>query len=123
MVGIWFAFDVPMELRANWIFRFWLDRDQHEARAVARRVLLVFSLSWLAPACFVVTLVFWGWSVALLHTFVLSLCTFVLVEALLVRMRKIPFTCSYPTFKSNAGIVAWRIFVWIFVFFGLPGAG
>jgi hypothetical protein len=106
VVGIWFAFDVPMELRANWIFRFWLDRDQHEARAVARWVLLVFSLSWLAPACFVVTMVFWGWSVALLHTLVLSICTFVLVEALLVRMRKIPFTCSYPTFKSNAGIIA-----------------
>jgi hypothetical protein len=116
VIGIWFAFDVPIELRANWIFRLWLDRDQHEARAVARWVLLVFSLSWLVPATFVVTLVFWGWSVAVLHTLVLALCTFVLVEGLLVRMRKIPFTCSYPTFKSNAGIIACG-YLFGFVFF------
>ena len=69
-------------------------------------MLLVFSLSWLTPASFAVTLAYWGWGVALLHTLVLSLCTFVLVEVLLVRLRKIPFTCSYPTFNSNAGIIA-----------------
>jgi hypothetical protein len=116
VIGIWFAFDVPIELRANWIFRFWLDRDQHEARAVARCVLLVFSLSWLMPACFVVTLIFWGWSAALLHTLVLSLCTVALVELLLVRLRKIPFTCSYPTFQSNSGIIACA-YLFGFVFF------
>jgi len=105
VIGIRFAFEVPADLRANWIFRFWLDRDRHEARAIARRVLLMFSLSWLAPACFLVTLAFWGWIVALLHTAILTLCTVVLIEILLIRFRKIPFTCSYPAFKSYSGIV------------------
>jgi hypothetical protein len=105
VIGIRFAFEVPADLRANWIFRFWLDRDRHEARAIARYVLLMFSLSWLAPACFLVTLAFWGWIVALLHTAILTLCTLVLIEILLIRFRKIPFTCSYPAFKSHSGIV------------------
>jgi hypothetical protein len=105
VIGIRFAFEIPADLRANWIFRFWLDRDRHEARAVARRVLLMFSLSWIAPACFFVTLAFWDWTVALLHTAVLTLCTVVLIEILLMRFRKIPFTCSYPAFKSHSGIV------------------
>ena len=105
VIGIRFAFEVPADLRANWIFRFWLDRDRHEARAIARHVLLMFSLSWLAPACFLVTLAFWGWIVALLHTAILSLCTVVLIEILLIRFRKIPFTCSYPAFKSHSGII------------------
>jgi hypothetical protein len=65
----------------------------------------MFSLSWLAPACFLVTLAFWGWIVALLHTAILILCTVVLIEILLIRFRKIPFTCSYPAFKSYSGIV------------------
>jgi hypothetical protein len=105
VIGIRVAFEIPADLRANWIFRFWLDRDRHEARAIARRVLLMFSLSWLAPACFLLTVPFWGWAIALLHTTILTLCTVVLVEILLVRFRKIPFTCSYPAFKSHSGIM------------------
>ena len=105
VIGIRFAFEIPADLRANWIFRFWLDRDRHEARGIARRVLLTFSLSWLAPACFLVTLAFCGWMVALLHTVILTLCTAVLVEILLVRFRQIPFTCPYPAIKTHSGIL------------------
>jgi hypothetical protein len=105
VIGIRFAFEIPADLRANWIFRLWLDRDRHEARAIARRVLLMFSLSWLAPACFLVTLALWGWITALLHMAILTLCTVVLIQVLLIRFRKIPFTCSYPPFKSYSGII------------------
>ncbi len=105
VVGIRFAFEIPVDLRANWMFRFWLDRNRHGARAIARRVLLAFSLSWLVPVCFLITLGLWGWMAAVLHTAILSLCTAVLIEILLVQFRKIPFTCSYPIFKSHSGII------------------
>jgi hypothetical protein len=116
IVGIRFAFEIPVDLRANWIFRLWIDPDRHEARAIARRVLLVFSLSWLAPACFLVTLWFWGWTAALLHMGILILCSAVLVELLLIKFRKIPFTCAYPAFQSHSGVVALVYVVGFFVF-------
>jgi hypothetical protein len=105
IVGIRFAFEMPADLRANWIFRFWLDPNQQDARAIARRVLLLFSLPWLAPAAFLSVLFFWGWTAALLHAAVLIACIIVFVEAMLIRFRKIPFTRSYPAFQSHSGLI------------------
>ena len=121
ITGIRLAFEIPADLPANWIFQFWLDRERHEARPIARRVLLLFSLSWLAPACFLATLAFWGWTIALLHTGILILCTVVLVEVLLLRFRKIPFTCPYPSFKSHSGLIgAAYLFGYVFFTYYLP---
>jgi hypothetical protein len=105
IVGIRLAFENPADLRANWIFRYWLDPGQQDARPVARRALLLFSLPWLAPAAFLSVLTFWGWAVALLHAAILSAGTILLVETLLIRFRKIPFTCSYPAFQSHSGLI------------------
>jgi hypothetical protein len=105
IVGIRFAFELPADLRANWIFRFWLDPGQQDARPIARRVLLLFSLPWLAPAAFLSVLFFWGWTTALLHSAILIACTILLVETILIRFRKIPFTCSYPPFQSHSGLI------------------
>jgi hypothetical protein len=105
IVGIRFAFETPADLRANWIFRYWLDPGQQDARAIARRVLLLFSLPWLAPAAFLSVFFFWGWTTALLHAAILIACTILLVETVLLRFRKIPFTCSYPPFQSHSGLI------------------
>jgi len=32
-------------------------------------------------------------------------CTVLLIEAVLVRFRKIPFTCSYPSFQSHSALI------------------
>jgi hypothetical protein len=116
VIGIRFAFEMPVDLRANWIFRMSLEHRWTEARRVSRRVLLVFSLSWLAPTCFLLTLLFWGWVAALLHTAVFILCTIALVELSLFKFRKIPFTCVYPPFKSHSGVIALAYLFGFFVF-------
>src|SRR6266478_1144166 len=105
IVGIRFAFETPADLRANWIFRYWLDPGQQDARPIARRVLLLFSLPWLAPAAFLSVLLFWGWTAAFLHAAILIACTILLVETVLIRFRKIPFTCSYPPFQSHSALI------------------
>jgi len=116
VIGIRFAFEMPVDLRANWIFRISLEHRWTEARRVSRRVLLVFSLSWLAPACFLLTLLFWGWVAAVLHTAVFILCAIALVELSLFKFRKIPFTCVYPPFKSHSGVIALGYLFGFFVF-------
>jgi hypothetical protein len=116
VIGIRFAFEMPVDLRANWIFRISLEHRWTEAREVSRRVLLVFSLSWLVPACFLVTLIFWGWVAALLHTAIVILCIIALVELSLFKFRKIPFTCAYPSFKSHSGVIALLYLFGFFVF-------
>jgi hypothetical protein len=102
LLGIRLAFEVPLDLSANWIFKLWIEPDGELPRQVARRVLLTFSLGWLAPLCFLYSALLWGWLTALLQTALLIACSAVFVEVLLVKFRKIPFTCSYPAFQSNS---------------------
>lgn len=118
LLGIRLAFEVPLDLSANWIFKLWIDPGGELPRQVARRVLLTFSLGWLAPLCFLYSALLWGWLTALLHTAILIACSAVFVEVLLVKFRKIPFTCSYPPFESNSPlyIVAYLVG---FVFFAM----
>jgi hypothetical protein len=105
LVGIRLAFELPLDLRANWIFRFWLDRDHYDPRSVARHVLLAFCMPWLAPIIFAFTASRFGWSIALLHTTIWAACTCVFVEVLLIRFRKMPFTCPYPAFHNQSPLI------------------
>jgi hypothetical protein len=104
-VGIRLAFEVPSDLPANWIFKLWIEPGGEHPRQVARKVLLTFSLGWIAPLCFLYSALLWGWLTALLQTTLLIACSGVFVEVLLVRFRKIPFTCSYPAFQSHSTLV------------------
>jgi hypothetical protein len=116
IVGIRCAFEIPTNLDANWIFKFWLPPDDRQARSVARWVLVSFSMSWLVPLCFTVTFLYFGWPVALVHTMILVAASALLVEILLIHFRKIPFTCSYPAFQSNSGVILVAYLFGFFIF-------
>jgi hypothetical protein len=105
IVGIRFAFEIPADLRANWVFALWIDPNSLQTRPIARRVLLTFSVVPLIPICFVSSLLLWSLSVAILHTAVFVACTIAFVELVLLRFRKIPFTCTYPPFQSHSALI------------------
>jgi hypothetical protein len=105
IVGIRVAFEVPSDLRANWVFALWIDPNTLQTRPVARKILLTFSLAPLVPVCLISSWMLWGFSTALLHTAIFIACTVALVEVLLLRFRKIPFTCSYPPFQSHSALI------------------
>jgi hypothetical protein len=105
IVGARFCFEIPLNLQANWIFKFWIDPAIGETRSTARRLLLVLSLSWIAPLTVAVSLYFWGLFVATLHTLVLISCSIIVIEISILRLRKIPFTCSYPPFQSHSPLI------------------
>ena len=105
VVGTRFCFEIPLNLQANWIFRFCLDPAIVETRSTARRLLLAFSLSWLVPLTFFSSLYLWGLFIAILHTFVLIACSILIIESSILRLRKIPFTCTYPPFQSHSPLI------------------
>jgi hypothetical protein len=116
LAGIRFAFEMPADLRASWIFKLWIDRDSYDARPIARRVLYALTLSWLAPATFAVTLHFFGWQNAAIHTSIFITSTILLAEILIANFRKIPFTCPYPQFESTSGLVLVAYLFGFFIF-------
>ena len=105
IVGIRLAFEIPADLRANWVFALWIDPNALQTRSVARKVLLTFSLVPLIPICFASSWLLWSLSIAILHSAVFAACTIAFVEILLLRFRKIPFTCTYPPFQSHSALI------------------
>jgi hypothetical protein len=105
VVGIRLAFEIPSNLRANWIFALWIDPHTMQTRSIARKTLLTFSLAPLVPVCFVSSWLLWGFGIALLHAAIFTACTAAFVELLLLRFRKIPFTCTYPPFQSHSALI------------------
>jgi hypothetical protein len=111
---------LPIEMRANWIFRMTErpgDRaDRLEAAAstirrvgVALPIAVASPLSWMA----------FGWG-AILAMAVTYLCGCLLVEFILRHWRRVPFTCSYIIGKA---FVPQLVIVGFFAFFLFTGFG
>jgi CubicO group peptidase (beta-lactamase class C family) len=99
-LGTRVAFALPLELRANWIFRVIGVRGGLQTLAASRRALLLLSVApvWLLTA--IVCLGLWpGWQNAG-HIAVLGFLGMILADLCLLRFRKIPFTCSWLPGKS-----------------------
>ena len=105
IMGLRIVFEIPADLRANWIFQLTLDSDQQECAPLAKRVILVSILPWMVVVTFGIYLYLEGLSVAVLHTSVITSWSFLLASAVLVRFRKLPFTCSLPVFKQHSIVI------------------
>ena len=116
MVGLRIVLDMPAELRANWVFKFTLDADIQESRALVTRLMLSLVFPWLwgvvLPSCGFL----WGWKIALLYTLVVTGCCIVFAQALALRCRKVPFACTYPKFKNHAVLSVLACAAGLFVF-------
>ena len=99
--GVRIVFAMPLELRANWIFRVTSVRKTAEYLAASRRPLFVLAVApvWLGSAALLCSI--WPWRAVLQHLVVLGLWGMILAYASLYGFQKIPFTCSYLPGKSN----------------------
>jgi CubicO group peptidase (beta-lactamase class C family) len=108
-VGTRVAFALPLDLRANWIFRVIGvgagTRAGLETLVASRRALLLLSVApvWLATALACLWIRPDRQNAA--HLVVLGLLGMIVADLCLLRFRKIPFTCSYLPGKSRVHMV------------------
>jgi hypothetical protein len=102
VVGLRLVFEIPTELRSNWIFQLMLDRDGEECEPLARKVILTLLLPGLLAITFPVYVYLEGWRIACLHTLLVTTWTVLLTNVVLIRFRKLPFTCTLPLFKQHS---------------------
>ena len=102
--GLRFVFELPAELKANWIHQAIVERDNNRLVPLARKVLLTFVWPWLILLALPIYAHVWGWTLALEHISFLLLVTFCLADLLLRRYRKIPFTCGYSAWRQSATV-------------------
>ena len=87
---------LPTEIKANWIFRLYLA-DDHMVPAIdgVRVALLVAVVVPIATISGLVATGLWGPGTALQHALFTGAAGVLLVDVLMVGLRKIPFTCTY----------------------------
>jgi hypothetical protein len=112
MMGCWVAgmrvvFSMPLDLRANWVFRVTPVRGGPACLAARRRSLFVLSVVPVWAGSAAVFLTIWPWWPAVGHLAFLGLVGALLVEISLGGIQKIPFTCSYLPGKSNFHMTFW----------------
>ena len=91
VTGLRFVFDIPAMLDANWIFRLAVINPSPPVNSIVRRLMLGSVLPW---ALLLLPLTArYGWLVACAHTAAVMALTALLIDILLLRYRKIPFTC------------------------------
>ena len=105
VLGLRFTFEMPGELRANWIFQLMLDSDRQESEALARKVVLIALLPVVAGMTFAAYLFLAGITIAFLHSLLIATWTLLLTNLVLVRFRKLPFTCTLPVFKQHSIVI------------------
>lgn len=103
--GLRFVFDLPAELRANWVHRAILDYEQQAPGDAARKVILTFVLPWVLAVCVPLYVYYWGWTAGTALAAVLIAGCYLLADVLLRRFAKIPFACAYPAWKQSATVI------------------
>jgi hypothetical protein len=103
--GMRFIFTIPSELPANWQFRVSDTNQQRSALNGIRTAMRWFGVAPLFVALSPFYFVWWKPGVALAHLAFSITISLVLIEALTMELRKIPFTCSYPPGKANVTIM------------------
>ncbi|SPE34711.1 membrane hypothetical protein [Candidatus Sulfopaludibacter sp. SbA3] len=101
------VFSLPLDLRANWLFRVTPAPGGASRLSAVRRALLALSVIPVSAGCAVLLLWFWPWTPSLEHLLVLGLFGSILADLSLSGFRKIPFTCSYLPGKSMVHMVFW----------------
>ena len=100
VVGTRVVFSMPINLRANWIFRITQVHEPWRYLVAIRRPLFVVAVApvWIISATLLFSL--WPWRQASEHLIVLGLVGTIVAYLSLYGFQKIPFTCSYLPGKS-----------------------
>ena len=102
IIGLRLVFEIPLDLRSNWIFQLMLDRDRQECANLGRKVILTLVVPLALVIAFPAYAYLAGIRVAVLHTLVVGTWAVLLTNAALIRFRKLPFTCTLPLFKQHS---------------------
>ena len=114
LVSLRLLFDIPSERPSSWVFRFALDGQPSGAllRGARRSMLELGILPWLAVAL-PLHFFLWGPALGAAHTAYCLLLSLLLMDALLLGFRKVPFTSTFASSRPNAGVA---LLVWYALF-------
>ena len=125
MMALWVAgvrvvFSLPLDLRANWVFRVLPFGAGHHCLGARRLAIFALSVApgWALSAAVLCSL--WPWRPAAAHLAVLACLGIILAEFSLDGAQKLPFTCSYLPGRSNLNTA---LLFWVYAILGVLTGG
>ncbi|MGC9951817.1 MAG: hypothetical protein ABSF64_36185 [Bryobacteraceae bacterium] len=105
IVGLRVSFSIPVEVRANWLFRLTDPIGGGAYLAATRKTLLWLAVAPVVAVAAPIYMAVWPWPRALGHAGFLAAFGLLIVELALTGFAKVPFTCSYLPGKANLKIM------------------
>ncbi len=94
---------IPTDIKANWAFRLYAPDDRLvETISGVRTAFVMSTVAPIAVAAGIVGVLLWGGRTGLTHGLFTGAAGLLLVDVLLLGLRKIPFTCTYYPGRSRA---------------------
>jgi hypothetical protein len=116
VMGMRVVFDMPLDIRANWIFRVLPLPGVPACLGASRRCLYALAApAWGALALLLFWL--WPWPRAVEHLVLLALLALTVADLRLSGFHKLPFTCSYQPGKTqwHMAVLAFGILLFVTV--------
>ncbi len=111
LLGFRVVFSLPAHLAANRLFRLTDGNSLSDSLSGVRKAMLVLGVLPLLALLFPVYVRLWGWQIAWLHTAYCMALSLLLIEVLVFRLDRMPFTCTYTPGKANL-----KLWWWVYLF-------
>jgi hypothetical protein len=95
LIGFRVLINIPLEIKSNWVFRLHESSDRAAAASGVASAMTLAIVLPIALLAFASASMLWGTAVGVRHAAFCAALGLLLLSALLVRLRKIPFTCTY----------------------------
>ena len=105
IIGLRVSFSIPIEVRANWLFRLTGPNVRGAYLDATRKTLLLFAVAPVVAIAAPIYMAVWPWPRAVGHVAFLAAFGLLIVELVLTGFAKVPFTCSYLPGKANLKIM------------------
>jgi hypothetical protein len=116
LIGLKSVMKIPVFLGANWIFKITETKDKQHYFLGTRKAIFFLLLVPLYLLFFVVYSFSWGILLSLYHSFFGLVISFLLMEVLFFKYRKIAFTCSYLPGQEKLQFYWFFYLVGVFVY-------
>ena len=110
LVGMRVAIAIPIEPKANWLFRLREPADRVAAMSGVQAAMLLVGVVPMALLALTTAATLWGAWPAFVHTTICTLMGWLLVEILMMGLDKLPFTCTYFPGTSKVGTL-WPLYL------------
>lgn len=101
LTGFRYLFRLPVELRANWVFRVNEGGNRRRFLEAVERFLTWFAVIPVAAVTFPLEIALLGWIDGAVGAVLATMTALILEEFVLFEFQKIPFTCSYLPGRRN----------------------